>query len=113
MLSAAELENDIFVSYAHIEGQKGWISTFSRALEIRLAQTLGKTPRNFRDPKLQGNAYFGDCLGPNAPEDGGDGLEAHHLLPRTGLTPKPTGSSTGVALAAAPVLPEGESSGTG
>ena len=36
-------ENDIFISYAHIddqplvEGQKGWISSFHRALEIRLA----------------------------------------------------------------------------
>ena len=42
-----EFESDLFVSYAHIddqaltEGQKGWISTFHRALEIRLAQLLG------------------------------------------------------------------------
>lgn len=67
-MSAAELQNDIFLSYAHIddealaEGQKGWISTFHRALEIRLAQILGKTPRIFRDPKLQGNDYFADRL---------------------------------------------------
>jgi len=63
-----EFESDLFVSYAHIddqaltEGQKGWISTFHRALEIRLAQLLGKQPRIFRDPKLQGNDYFGDRL---------------------------------------------------
>jgi hypothetical protein len=68
MLSAAELDNDLFVSYAHIddqaltEGEKGWISTFHRALEVRLGQILGKTPRIFRDPKLQGNDYFADRL---------------------------------------------------
>lgn len=61
-------ENDIFVSYAHIddqaltEGQKGWISSLHRALEVRLAQLLGKPPRIFRDPKLQGNDYFADRL---------------------------------------------------
>jgi hypothetical protein len=68
MLSPWELDSDVFVSYAHIddqaltEGQKGWISTFHRALEIRLGQILGKQPRIWRDPKLQGNDYFADRL---------------------------------------------------
>jgi hypothetical protein len=68
MQSGEAFESDIFVSYAHIddqaltEGQKGWISTFHRALEIRLAQLLGKQPRIWRDPKLQGNDYFADKL---------------------------------------------------
>jgi hypothetical protein len=68
MLSPLEFESDLFVSYAHIddqaltEGQKGWISTFHRALEIRLGQILGKQPRIWRDPKLQGNDYFADRL---------------------------------------------------
>lgn len=63
-----EFENDVFVSYAHIddqtlsEGQKGWITAFHRALEVRLSQLLGKTPRIFRDPKLQGNDFFADRL---------------------------------------------------
>jgi hypothetical protein len=61
-------ENDIFVSYAHIddqalvEGQKGWISSFHRVLEIRLGQLLGRPPRIWRDPKLQGNDIFADRL---------------------------------------------------
>ena len=61
-------ENDVFISYAHIddmaliEGQKGWISSFHRALEIRLGQLLGRTPRIWRDPKLQGNDVFADRL---------------------------------------------------
>jgi hypothetical protein len=61
-------ENDIFISYAHIddmalvEGQKGWIASFHRALEIRLGQLLGRTPRIWRDPKLQGNDAFADRL---------------------------------------------------
>jgi hypothetical protein len=61
-------ENDIFISYAHIddqplvEGQKGWISSFHRALEIRLAQLMGRAPSLWRDPKLQGNDIFSDRL---------------------------------------------------
>jgi hypothetical protein len=61
-------ENDVFISYAHIddmaliEGQKGWISNFHRALEIRLGQLLGRPPRIWRDPKLQGNDVFADRL---------------------------------------------------
>lgn len=63
-----KFENDIFVSYAHIddqalmEGQKGWISSFHRVLEIRLGQLLGRHPRIWRDPKLQGNDIYGDRL---------------------------------------------------
>ena len=59
---------DVFVSYAHIddkvlgEGQTGWIASFHRALEIRLAQLLGQQPKIWRDPKLQGNDVFGDTL---------------------------------------------------
>ncbi|MEM7585652.1 MAG: DUF4062 domain-containing protein [Acidobacteriota bacterium] len=67
-LTLVEFDSDIFVSYAHIddqaliEGQKGWISNLHRALEIRLAQLLGKQPRIWRDPKLQGNDIFADKL---------------------------------------------------
>jgi hypothetical protein len=59
-------EKDILISYAHIddaplvEGQKGWISEFHRSLEIRLAQVTGRKPVIWRDPKLQGNDFFGD-----------------------------------------------------
>ncbi|MBW4630037.1 MAG: hypothetical protein KME49_32135 [Brasilonema octagenarum HA4186-MV1] len=61
-------EDDIFISYAHIDnqplsqGQKGWISDFHRALEIRLAQLRGEKPKIWRDEKLQGNDYFGDTI---------------------------------------------------
>ncbi|WP_190805354.1 DUF4062 domain-containing protein [Leptolyngbya sp. FACHB-261] len=58
-------ENDIFISYAHIDnqpltqGQEGWISDFHTALEIRLGQLRGERPRIWRDLKLQGNDDFG------------------------------------------------------
>lgn len=61
-------EDDIFISYAHIDnqpltgGQEGWISDFHRALQIRLAQLRGETPKIWRDLKLQGNDYFGDTI---------------------------------------------------
>src|SRR5438045_467830 len=57
-------EKDIFISYAHIddetplENQKGWITCFHRALEVRLSQLLGRRPVIWRDPSLQGNHIF-------------------------------------------------------
>jgi len=61
-------EKDAFISYAHldnvelIEGGKGWVTNLHRALEIRLAQLLGKRPEIWRDPKLNGNDVIGDVL---------------------------------------------------
>jgi hypothetical protein len=61
-------EGDGFISYAHldnvglIEGGKGWVSRFHRALEVRVGQFLGKPPQFYRDPKLRGNDFFGDAL---------------------------------------------------
>jgi hypothetical protein len=63
-----QFENDIFISYAHIddqpltEGEKGWIYNFHRALEIRLGELSGETPKILRDPKLEGNDYFSDII---------------------------------------------------
>src|SRR4051812_20779813 len=56
---------DIFISYAHLdnrtptEGQKGWIETFHKALEARLAQRLGDPAVCYLDTRrLQGNHYL-------------------------------------------------------
>jgi hypothetical protein len=63
-----DFENDIFISYAHIDNQsltkdqEGWIDAFHRALEIRLQELLGDRPKIWRDPKLQGNDIFSDTL---------------------------------------------------
>lgn len=64
-----EFEEDIFISYAHIdnqplaEGLKGWITSFHQALEIRLGQLLGDEPEFWRDEsKLRGNDYFDDTI---------------------------------------------------
>ncbi len=63
-----EFENDVFVSYAHIddqalaEGQKGWISSLHESLQVRLEQLLGKETKIWRDPKLQGNDIVTDRL---------------------------------------------------
>ena len=59
-------EKDIFISYAHIddrplvEGEKGWITEFHRALEVRLSQLLGERPKIWRDSRLDGNHNFND-----------------------------------------------------
>ena len=61
-------EGDAFISYAHldnvglIEGSKGWVTNLHRALEVRLAQLLGKPPHIWRDPKLAGNDMFAETL---------------------------------------------------
>jgi hypothetical protein len=61
-------EHDCLISYAHIDdqalvdGEKGWVSTLHRLLEIRVAQLRGQVARIWRDPKLQGNDYFADTI---------------------------------------------------
>jgi hypothetical protein len=61
-------EHDFLISYAHIddqalvEGEKGWVTRLHRLLEIRVGQLSGRTPRIWRDPKLQGNDYFADTI---------------------------------------------------
>ena len=61
---AMNFEHDLFISYAHIDnqalvpGQDGWITTFQRSIEIRLAQLLGREPKIWRDLKLNGNDFF-------------------------------------------------------
>lgn len=61
-------DSDAFISYAHldnvelIEGQKGWVTNLHRALEVRVAQLLGKKPQIWRDPKLKGNDNFSQTL---------------------------------------------------
>ena len=61
-------ENDVFISYAHIdnkplaEGEDGWIQLLDERLRIRLNQLLGEPVKVFRDPKLQGNDEFSDVL---------------------------------------------------
>jgi hypothetical protein len=61
-------EGDAFISYAHldniqlIEGRQGWVANLHRALEIRVAQLIGKETRIWWDPKLQGNDYFAVTL---------------------------------------------------
>lgn len=61
-------EHDFLISYAHIDdqalldGDRGWVSTLHRLLEIRVGQLRGRTPRIWRDPKLQGNDYFADTI---------------------------------------------------
>lgn len=61
-------DGDAFISYAHLDnlelirGQKGWVTSLHRALEIRVAQLLGKQPHIWRDPKLKGNDHFAATL---------------------------------------------------
>ena len=56
-----QFPTDIFISYAHIDdesliqNQKGWISEFHRALDIRLAQLIGRRLVIWRGDSLQGN----------------------------------------------------------
>ncbi len=68
MSYAADFENDVFISYAHIDDQplveteSGWVANLHRALEVRLRQLLGADAAIWRDAKLTGNDRFGDAL---------------------------------------------------
>jgi hypothetical protein len=61
-------DGEAFISYAHldnlelVEGRKGWVANLHRALEVRVAQLLGKPPAIWRDPKLAGNDLFEETL---------------------------------------------------
>jgi hypothetical protein len=63
-----DFAGDAFISYAHldnaelVEGRKGWVANFHRALEVRVGQLLGKSPKIWRDPKLSGNDLFEETL---------------------------------------------------
>jgi TIR domain len=70
MMYSGELTfiHDVFISYAHldnqelIEGKRGWVANFHRALEIRVAQYLGNKPDIWRDPKLHGSDAFAETV---------------------------------------------------
>jgi hypothetical protein len=61
-------EDEIFISYAHIdneplaEGERGWVQLLDERLRKRLAQLLGEPAKIWRDPKLQGNDEFSEIL---------------------------------------------------
>jgi len=63
-----DFENDIFISYAHIDNQPlvkdtdGWVSQFHHALEVRVDQLRGIKSSVWRDLKLQGNDFFDDSI---------------------------------------------------
>lgn len=68
MRATSNFEEDIFISYAHIdnlpldEGLKGWVETLHDRLKIRLMQLLGEEVKIWRDRKLQGNDVFEETL---------------------------------------------------
>ncbi len=57
-------EHDVFISYAHIdnrpdrEGERGWVESFGRALELRLLKRFGREVRVWRDPELARSQRF-------------------------------------------------------
>jgi hypothetical protein len=63
-----DVDGDAFISYAHLdnlglsESHKGWVANLQRALQIRVAQLLGKDARIWWDPKLRGNDVLSDTL---------------------------------------------------
>jgi hypothetical protein len=68
MSTPPDFEDDLFISYAHIdnqplaEGLKGWVETFHERLRIRLEQITGSSVSIWRDRKLQGNDLFSETL---------------------------------------------------
>lgn len=64
---ANDLLHDAFLSYRHLDnlgpdGQPGagWVTTFHQRLAVKLGEHLGRLPRIWRDPRLDGNDVFAD-----------------------------------------------------
>lgn len=55
----ASFENDIFISYAHLDNRGGWVDAFHTSLSNWLG-SLGVTPRIWRDSKLRGDDAFSE-----------------------------------------------------
>src|SRR5215813_1051966 len=59
---------DIFLSYRHLDNKKftteqdGWVSRLHKDIAARVEQWLGSEVAMWRDPRLQGNDYFGDAI---------------------------------------------------
>src|SRR5215510_12085759 len=59
---------DIFLSYRHLDNQKltteqdGWVFRLHKDIAARVCQYLGREVSMWRDPRLQGNDYFGDAI---------------------------------------------------
>jgi hypothetical protein len=55
----ASFQNDIFISYAHLDNGDGWVDGFQTSLSNWLTK-FGVTPRIWRDKKLHGDDVFSD-----------------------------------------------------
>src|SRR2546423_13084856 len=68
MTPSTIFENQVFISYAHIdnarftENEKGWIDRLHEALDWRLPQLIGQPVKIWRDRKLGGNDVFNDTI---------------------------------------------------
>lgn len=68
MSSTQPFENDVFISYRHLDNElvdeqgKGWITNFHERFESVLGEALGYEPKVWRDSRLQGNVYFAGTL---------------------------------------------------
>lgn len=71
MAYARQFENDIFISYAHVDNEDpmgvGWVKLFRDCLEARLKQLIGDRTGTralaiWRDKKLDGNERFAEVL---------------------------------------------------
>lgn len=68
MSSAHPFEDDVFISYRHLDNElrdewgKGWVDNFHERFEGLLGEALGYEPKIWRDPRLAGNVYFADVL---------------------------------------------------
>jgi len=54
-------ENDIFISYSHVDDQDGWVEVFQKQLEMELSRQIGvmRVARVWRDKRrLEGNHLF-------------------------------------------------------
>lgn len=57
------LENDVFISYAHIDNRASdWVTTLETQLRYKVSEFIGQDVSVWRDAKLAGNDHFDDVI---------------------------------------------------
>ncbi len=58
------VEHDVFISYAHVDNQEGWVDAFQRQLELTLSQRVGRmgVVEIWRDEALDGSQLFDQAI---------------------------------------------------
>ncbi len=58
------VDHDVFISYAHVDNQEGWVDAFHQQLELKLSPRVGRmgVVKIWRDKTLDGSQLFDEAI---------------------------------------------------